>query len=219
MNPGSVGLPAYVDPLPVRHAMEMGAPHARYAVLERRKAADPWDISFRVVPYDWNAAACAPSKGREDWAKWIKTGYAETAPPPPPYLPTLRVLAFLGRAPQRRQQRHRPAVPCGLRGAADVIWRAVAARHIGLRAVGLRARLVIEAQRQRDALARDLDLQHLHLDDVARLHDLARVLDEGLGHRRDVHQTVLMHADIDEGAEGRDVGHRAFEDHAGLEVA
>jgi len=77
VNPGSVGLPAYTDPEPIKHSMEMGAPHARYAVLERRKAADPWQVSFRVVAYDWNgAAARAASKGREDWARWIKTGYA-----------------------------------------------------------------------------------------------------------------------------------------------
>ena len=57
--------------------MEMGAPHARYAVLERRKASDPWQVSFRVVAYDWDAAAArAAAKGREDWARWIRTGYA-----------------------------------------------------------------------------------------------------------------------------------------------
>lgn len=77
VNPGSVGLPAYTDKEPVTHSMEMGAPHARYAVLDRRKAADPWQVSFRVVAYDWDAAAArAASKGREDWARWIKTGYA-----------------------------------------------------------------------------------------------------------------------------------------------
>ena len=32
-----------------------------------------------------------------------------------------------------------------------------------------------------------VDLQHLDLDDVARLHHLARILDEGFRHRRDVH--------------------------------
>ena len=47
VNPGSVGLPAYTDTEPVTHSMEMGAPHARYAVLERRKARDPWQI---IVP-------------------------------------------------------------------------------------------------------------------------------------------------------------------------
>lgn len=77
VNPGSVGLPAYTDAEPVKHSMEMGAPHARYAVLDRKKAADPWEVSFRVVAYDWDAAAAsAAKKGREDWARWIKTGYA-----------------------------------------------------------------------------------------------------------------------------------------------
>jgi predicted phosphodiesterase len=53
------------------------APHARYAVLERAKAADPWQVLFRVVAYDWNGAAeRAAAKGREDWARWLRTGYA-----------------------------------------------------------------------------------------------------------------------------------------------
>ena len=77
VNPGSVGLPAYTDDTPVPHASQMGAPHARYAVLERRKVADPWQVSFRVVAYDWGAASKrAADKGRADWARWIKTGYA-----------------------------------------------------------------------------------------------------------------------------------------------
>ena len=77
VNPGSVGLPAYTDDTPVPHANQMGAPHARYAVLERRKATDPWQISFRIVPYDWDAAGKrAADKGRDDWARWIRTGYA-----------------------------------------------------------------------------------------------------------------------------------------------
>ena len=77
VNPGSVGLPAYTDGEPVKHSMQMGAPHARYAVLERKKAADPWRITFRIVAYDWDgAAARAKSKGREDWAHALRTGYA-----------------------------------------------------------------------------------------------------------------------------------------------
>src|ERR1043166_3300037 len=44
--------------------------------LERRKAGEPWHLTFRVVSYDWNAASGrAAAKGREDWARWIKTGY------------------------------------------------------------------------------------------------------------------------------------------------
>jgi putative phosphoesterase len=78
VNPGSVGLPAYTDTEPVRHSMEMGAPFARYAVLERRKASEPWQVSFRVVPYDWNAAAArASAKGREDWAHCLRTGFVK----------------------------------------------------------------------------------------------------------------------------------------------
>jgi putative phosphoesterase len=77
VNPGSVGLPAYTDTEPVKHSMETGAPHARYALLERRKAGERWHVSFRAVVYDWKAAAArAAEKGREDWARWIRTGYA-----------------------------------------------------------------------------------------------------------------------------------------------
>jgi putative phosphoesterase len=77
INPGSVGLQAFSDLEPFRHAMETGAPHARYAVLERRKAADPWQVLLRVVAYDWDGAAeRALAKGREDWARWIRTGFA-----------------------------------------------------------------------------------------------------------------------------------------------
>lgn len=77
INPGSVGLQAYSDLEPYNHATEVGAPHARYAVLERAKAAEPWRVSFRVVAYDWNGAAeRAAAKGREDWARWLRTGYA-----------------------------------------------------------------------------------------------------------------------------------------------
>lgn len=77
VNPGSVGLQAYTDVEPVQHSMEMGAPHARYAVLDRRKASDPWNITFRIVAYDWDGAAKrAADKGREDWARWLRSGYA-----------------------------------------------------------------------------------------------------------------------------------------------
>jgi isocitrate/isopropylmalate dehydrogenase len=60
-----------------------------------------------------------------------------------------------------------------------------------------------------------VDFQHLDLDDSPALTTVVRVLDEAVGQRRDVHQAVLVHADVDEGAEGGDVGDHAFEHHAG----
>ena len=42
--------------------------------------------------------------------------------------------------------------------------------------------------------------------------------DEAVGELGDVDQAVLVHADVDEGAEGGDVGDRALEHHAGLQV-
>ena len=77
VNPGSVGLQAAVVGDPARQLMEMGSPHARYVVLERRKAGAPWHIVFRIVEYDWDgAAAHAAAHGSENWAHWLRTGYA-----------------------------------------------------------------------------------------------------------------------------------------------
>ena len=74
VNPGSVGLPAYTDIEPVKHSMQMGAPYARYAYSTQGRRVEPWQVSFRVVAYDWNAAA-EPSRergrGAKDWAQLI----------------------------------------------------------------------------------------------------------------------------------------------------
>src|SRR5207245_1091472 len=80
------------------------------------------------------------------------------------------------------------------------------------------ADIVVETQRERDALAGDVDGEHLDVDHVARLHDVAGVLDEGLRHRRHVHEAVLVDPDVHEGAEGGDVGDDALEDYARFEV-
>src|SRR4249919_4176643 len=74
-------------------------------------------------------------------------------------------------------------------------------------------RHIVQAPRERDALALHVDLQHAHLDDVARFDDFARILDVLVRERRDVDQAVLVHADVDEGAEGGDVADDTFEDH------
>jgi putative phosphoesterase len=73
VNPGSVGLPAYIDVFPFPHKMETGTPHARYAVLERDY--DLWKVRDIHVAYDWETASkTAATNGRPDWAHWLRTG-------------------------------------------------------------------------------------------------------------------------------------------------
>lgn len=74
VNPGSVGLQAYEDSLPFPHRMEMGSPHARYALVT--KTSTGWEVEFRAVEYDWHEAAnVAAGNGRPDWDKALRTGY------------------------------------------------------------------------------------------------------------------------------------------------
>jgi predicted phosphodiesterase len=74
-NPGSVGLQAFDDDHLHVHVMEVGAPHARWALLERRPAG--WQVSLHAVAYDWEAAAAqAERNGRPDWAHALRTGRA-----------------------------------------------------------------------------------------------------------------------------------------------
>ncbi len=76
VNPGSVGLPAYTASAPHPHEMESGTPHARWAVLERKRQG-AWRIELRATPYDVEAAAAAArAHDRPDWAGWIETGRA-----------------------------------------------------------------------------------------------------------------------------------------------
>lgn len=73
LNPGSVGLPAYLGNTKVRYAMESMMPHAKYALIY----ADKNSIKIEQVncPYDWNAAsATARKNGREDWAQGLLYG-------------------------------------------------------------------------------------------------------------------------------------------------
>jgi predicted phosphodiesterase len=74
VNPGSAGQPAYeVDAAPKPHRVEMGTPHARYAIVERRPAG--WQVAFRALVYDHEAAARrALANGRPDWADLLRTG-------------------------------------------------------------------------------------------------------------------------------------------------
>ncbi|MFC0205818.1 metallophosphoesterase family protein [Novosphingobium soli] len=75
VNPGSVGLPAYADERPYPHAVESGSPHARYAVVSG--ADGHWSADLLKVEYDWEQAARnAENRGREDWARALRTGRA-----------------------------------------------------------------------------------------------------------------------------------------------
>ena len=73
VNPGSVGLQAYVDDEPERYVVERGTPDASYAIVERQDGT--WHCSQHAVPYDHRAmAALAQRNGRPDWAQALLTG-------------------------------------------------------------------------------------------------------------------------------------------------
>lgn len=73
VNPGSVGMPAYRADAPTPHVIEAGAPHARFAMVER--LASGWAAELRAVPYDFEAAARqAEAAGRAGVAHAARTG-------------------------------------------------------------------------------------------------------------------------------------------------
>ena len=74
VNPGSVGIQAYIGHDPGPHTVEIGSPHARYAIAER--SARGWRVDLIGVPYDWDSAAeLARLRGRDDWVRALKTGF------------------------------------------------------------------------------------------------------------------------------------------------
>jgi putative phosphoesterase len=73
VNPGSVGLQAYDTDYPSPHVVEMGSPHARYAIVEMRPTG--WVAELLAIPYDWQRAAHdAESNLRMDWGRALRTG-------------------------------------------------------------------------------------------------------------------------------------------------
>jgi predicted phosphodiesterase len=73
VNPGSVGLQAFDDDHPQPYIVENHTPHARYALLARRRSG--WQVELRAVPYDAEPAARrAEANGRGDWADALRTG-------------------------------------------------------------------------------------------------------------------------------------------------
>lgn len=69
-----------------------------------------------------------------------------------------------------------------------------------------------------DAFAGDVDFGDGGADFLADFDDFVRVFDEAVGELGDVGEAVLVDADVDEGAEGGNVGHDAGELHAFGEV-
>ena len=75
VNPGSVGLPAFVDEMPYPHVMEARTPHARYGIVRRTEGE--WRAEHVAVGYDWeSAAALACENERPNWARWLRSGCA-----------------------------------------------------------------------------------------------------------------------------------------------
>ncbi|MGC2082691.1 MAG: metallophosphoesterase family protein [Bradyrhizobium sp.] len=76
VNPGSVGLPGYDGQAHVPYVVEVGTPHACYAILEHTRQG--WCATIRYVPYDTTAmAALARRSGMTTWATAIATGWVE----------------------------------------------------------------------------------------------------------------------------------------------
>ncbi len=77
INPGSVGLQAYSDDLPVPHIMQTKSPEASYTLLELGQNKNIYKVSHEKVSYDVDSAArLAKLRGRDDWVKALETGYA-----------------------------------------------------------------------------------------------------------------------------------------------
>jgi putative phosphoesterase len=78
VNPGSVGIQAYIGHHPGPHTVEVGSPHGRYAIAEQ--SAGTWTVEFIAVPYDWDAPArLAHERGRQDWVRALRTGFVRAA--------------------------------------------------------------------------------------------------------------------------------------------
>jgi len=73
LNPGSVGLPAYLGNGEHRFAMESMTPHAKYALVHVE--GDQFNIEQVHCTYDWNTASeAALTNGSEKWSQFLLHG-------------------------------------------------------------------------------------------------------------------------------------------------
>ena len=63
-----------------------------------------------------------------------------------------------------------------------------------------------------------VDLENLDIDDITDRYNFQRMLDELIGHMRDVDQAVLMDSDIYKCTEIDDIADRSLQYHAGFQV-
>jgi len=73
LNPGSVGLPAYLGNGEYRFAMESMTPHAKYAIIQAD--GDQVNIEHVYCTYDWNKASQeAKNNGSDKWSQFLLQG-------------------------------------------------------------------------------------------------------------------------------------------------
>ena len=73
LNPGSVGMPAYTDDIPVDHYIENGNPYTRYSIIYQ-VSENEYLYEHIVLNYDFlKASEMAAKNKRDDWANWVKT--------------------------------------------------------------------------------------------------------------------------------------------------
>ena len=70
--------------------------------------------------------------------------------------------------------------------------------------------VVVKPKRKADAVASNVYIHDLDFDYLAGADNVVRVGNEAVAHRGDVHEAVLVNADIHKRAEGSDVGHGAL---------
>ncbi|MGQ3056341.1 MAG: metallophosphoesterase family protein [Nevskia sp.] len=74
VNPGSVGLQAYLDGHPVPYTVELGTTDAQYAIVEKLERT--WMSSHFAVPYHFESMAnLARQRNRPDWERALLLGY------------------------------------------------------------------------------------------------------------------------------------------------
>lgn len=73
VNPGSVGLQAYDDDIPIYHKIETGYNKASYCVIKKEK--NQYIFDKILITYDWKSASkYALKNNHKKWAKWLSYG-------------------------------------------------------------------------------------------------------------------------------------------------